>query len=244
MDYGTSYLKPAGGTQVKPLDYQHPFADYLESLGNNIQYRALFTEGRGSATRKVIGRSPGGAAIAMELDGRRRARRSSCRPYRRASAPASAPTSPAAHGHGGAQRAADRRRRRRRRPGSRTSRVPGIDEARERARDGRGALRSCRDRGRRGAQRLPRPRPLPAHPLAGGQVRLRPAGARRPRAARPDDLSRGVDEPASFYYDGELRLPRNRSRAPKPWAWTRTTACASASRSASPRPATGRAASS
>ena len=29
MDYGTSYVKPAGGTQVKPLDYQHPFADYL-----------------------------------------------------------------------------------------------------------------------------------------------------------------------------------------------------------------------
>jgi hypothetical protein len=66
MDYGVSNLKPAGGTQVKPLDYQHPFADYLESLSNNVQYRALFTEpGLGG---KVIGRSPGGAAIAVELE--------------------------------------------------------------------------------------------------------------------------------------------------------------------------------
>jgi len=66
MDYGTSYVKPAGGTQVKPLDYQHPFADYLESLGNNIQYRALFTEP--GLNGKVLGRSPGGAAIAIELE--------------------------------------------------------------------------------------------------------------------------------------------------------------------------------
>jgi hypothetical protein len=65
-DYGAANLKPAGGTQVKPLDYQHPFADYLETLSNNIQYRALFTEpGLGG---NVIGRSPGGAAVAVELE--------------------------------------------------------------------------------------------------------------------------------------------------------------------------------
>jgi hypothetical protein len=66
MDYGTSYLKPASGTQVKPIDYQHAFADFLESLGNNIQYRALFAEP--GLNGKIIGRSPGGAAIATEIE--------------------------------------------------------------------------------------------------------------------------------------------------------------------------------
>jgi hypothetical protein len=68
-DYGPRYLKPATGTQVRPTDYMHPFADYLERLRGNVLYRVAFAEGGegfGSGA-KVIGRSPGGAAVALEI---------------------------------------------------------------------------------------------------------------------------------------------------------------------------------
>ena len=69
LDYGATYVKPAGGTHVTPTDYEHPFAAFLDSRRAGVQYRALFAEGAGGfgAHGKVIGRSPGGAAIALDL---------------------------------------------------------------------------------------------------------------------------------------------------------------------------------
>lgn len=68
-DYGPAFVKPASGIHVKATDYEHPFADYLERFRNNVLYRASFVEGAAGfgAAGKVIGRSPGGAAIAIDL---------------------------------------------------------------------------------------------------------------------------------------------------------------------------------
>jgi hypothetical protein len=62
-------LRPAHGTSVNVTDYQHPFADFLESERNHISYRVLFSEGADGfgANAKVIGRSNGGAAIAIDI---------------------------------------------------------------------------------------------------------------------------------------------------------------------------------
>ena len=68
QDYGSTYLKPASGIQVKPIDYEHPFADFLERQRSHVQYRALFAEGaQGLTDARVLGRSNGGAAIAIEV---------------------------------------------------------------------------------------------------------------------------------------------------------------------------------
>ena len=65
LDYGSAYVKPASGTQVQPSDFEHPFADYLERVHSHVQYRAIFAEAFSGA--HVIGRSNGGAAVAVEL---------------------------------------------------------------------------------------------------------------------------------------------------------------------------------
>jgi hypothetical protein len=68
-DYGTTYLRPANGVHVQVSDYEHPFADFLESVRNKVLYRVAFAEGAAGfgETAKVIGRSPGGAAIALDV---------------------------------------------------------------------------------------------------------------------------------------------------------------------------------
>ena len=69
LDYGPKRLRPAHGASVSVTNYEHPFADFLERGRHNVLYRALFaegTEGFGQAAT-VIGRSAGGAAIAIEL---------------------------------------------------------------------------------------------------------------------------------------------------------------------------------
>lgn len=66
-DYGPRFLEPAAGTHVAPTDYLHPFADYLESMRAGVSYRASLAEPGFGAATKVIGRSPGGAAIAAEV---------------------------------------------------------------------------------------------------------------------------------------------------------------------------------
>jgi len=63
-DYGPQYVKPALGMHVETADFEHPFANYLEGVRNNVHYRALFTEGASGFGGHVLGRSPGGAAIA------------------------------------------------------------------------------------------------------------------------------------------------------------------------------------
>jgi len=67
-DFGPAYLRHAHGTHVTVTDYEHPFAELLEQVRNNVFYRVMFTEGPNglAAEGKVIGRSPGGAAIAIE----------------------------------------------------------------------------------------------------------------------------------------------------------------------------------
>jgi hypothetical protein len=68
-DYGPNHVKPAGGTHVMATDYEHPFAAYLEQYRSGVEYRALFAEGASGFGDhgRVIGRSPGGAAIALDL---------------------------------------------------------------------------------------------------------------------------------------------------------------------------------
>jgi hypothetical protein len=68
-DYGAKYLKAANGVHVQVTDYEHPFADYLEKLRNNVLYRTAFAEGAAGFGDKArtIGRSPGGAAIAIDM---------------------------------------------------------------------------------------------------------------------------------------------------------------------------------
>ena len=68
-DYGHAYLVPAGGTEVRITDYEHPFAEFFERHKNAVQYRAIFAEGASgfSEPARVIARSPGGAAVAVDL---------------------------------------------------------------------------------------------------------------------------------------------------------------------------------
>lgn len=69
-DYGATYLRLAHGSSVRVTDYEHPFADYLERQNSNVLYRVRFAEGAngfGSGAR-VIARSPGGAAIGLDLE--------------------------------------------------------------------------------------------------------------------------------------------------------------------------------
>lgn len=69
MSYGRDFIQPATGTDVRASTYEHPFADHFERFRSNVLYRAIFVEGaRGFGEHgKVIGRSPGGAAVAVEL---------------------------------------------------------------------------------------------------------------------------------------------------------------------------------
>jgi hypothetical protein len=66
-DYGSEYLKPASGRAVKVLDWEHPFAGFLDST-TAFLYRASIAEGAaGFPGAKVIARSPGGAAVAVDV---------------------------------------------------------------------------------------------------------------------------------------------------------------------------------
>jgi hypothetical protein len=67
--YAPPYVKPAGGTEVIATDFQHPFAEVLERHRNTVEYRAVFAEGASGFGElgRVIARSPGGAAIGLDL---------------------------------------------------------------------------------------------------------------------------------------------------------------------------------
>ena len=68
-DYGTSFIKPAHGNSLTVTDYEHTFADFLEAQSHNVLYRAIFAEGVDGAGSQatVIARSPGGAPVALNL---------------------------------------------------------------------------------------------------------------------------------------------------------------------------------
>ena len=66
-DYGPAYLKPASGRSVKVLDWEHPFANFLDAT-TAFLYRASIAEGAaGFPGAKVIARSSGGAAVAVDM---------------------------------------------------------------------------------------------------------------------------------------------------------------------------------
>jgi hypothetical protein len=67
-DYGTNFVKPAGGRRVNVVDFEHPFANYLDARRGDVLYRASFAEGAaGFPGARVIGRSSGGTAIAIDV---------------------------------------------------------------------------------------------------------------------------------------------------------------------------------
>ena len=66
-DYGPAYLKPASGRSVKVIDWEHPFASFLDST-TAFLYRASIAEGAASFPgARVIARSSGGAAVAVDM---------------------------------------------------------------------------------------------------------------------------------------------------------------------------------
>ncbi len=189
--YGPSYLKPAGGTEVLATDYEHPFADFFERHRTSVEYRAIFAEGAsgfGDAA-KVIARSPGGPAVAVDLavgggrvvflpalparlstgdrTGLAAALVSGIRNTLLISAEGPAPAWVSGF------------------------EVPGLESGEGASRPRREQARSLRGRGRRGEGQLPRPGPLPAHSLAGRQVRAGPARPRRLDAAGHDIFREG-----------------------------------------------------
>jgi hypothetical protein len=67
-DYGPDYVKPAIGRHVNVVDWEHPFANYLDARRYDVLYRASFAEGAaGFPGSRVIARSDGGTAIALEV---------------------------------------------------------------------------------------------------------------------------------------------------------------------------------
>jgi hypothetical protein len=66
-NYGPDYLKPASGRAVKVTDWEHPFANFLDNT-TAFLYRASIPEGAaGFPGAKVIARSPGGVAVAVDM---------------------------------------------------------------------------------------------------------------------------------------------------------------------------------
>jgi hypothetical protein len=66
-NYGPDYLKPANGRAVKVTDWKHPFANFLDNT-TAFLYHASIPEGAaGFPGAKVIARSPGGVAVAVDM---------------------------------------------------------------------------------------------------------------------------------------------------------------------------------
>ncbi|HEX5368098.1 MAG TPA: hypothetical protein VFY10_01645, partial [Dehalococcoidia bacterium] len=67
-DFSSSYVKAASGRHLSVVDWEHPFANFLDARRNDILYRASFAEGaQGFPGAHVIARSNGGTAIAIEV---------------------------------------------------------------------------------------------------------------------------------------------------------------------------------
>jgi hypothetical protein len=67
-DYGPDYVRAASGRHLSVVDWEHPFANFLDARRNDILYRASFAEGaRGFPGARVIARSSGGTAIAIDV---------------------------------------------------------------------------------------------------------------------------------------------------------------------------------
>jgi hypothetical protein len=67
-DYGPNFVKAASGRHVKVVDYEHPFANYLDARRDDVLYRASFAEGAtGFPGARVVGRSAGDTAICIDV---------------------------------------------------------------------------------------------------------------------------------------------------------------------------------
>lgn len=67
-DYSATRVKAAGGRHVNVVDWEHPFANYLDAKRNEVLYRASFAEAPdGFEAAHVLARSDGGTAIAVEI---------------------------------------------------------------------------------------------------------------------------------------------------------------------------------
>ena len=78
--------------------------------------------------------------------------------------------------------------------------LPGIEDSQRTHPGRRSQAGRARSRAGRRPRRVPGHRPLPPHPVAGGQVRLRVAGARRPATARASGNSRPSMQPGHFSF--------------------------------------------
>ena len=59
-------LRPADGKDVRPTVPQHPVSGFLDDLAGRLRYRALF-DLKGFDGAQIVGRSVGGAAVAVEF---------------------------------------------------------------------------------------------------------------------------------------------------------------------------------
>jgi hypothetical protein len=67
-DYSSQHLKPAAGRHVNVVDWEHPFANYLDAKRNDVLYRVSFAEGPDAfENARVLARSDGGTPIAVEV---------------------------------------------------------------------------------------------------------------------------------------------------------------------------------
>ena len=67
-DYSSKHLKPASGRHVNVVDWEHPFANYLDAKRNDVLYRVSVAEAPDAfENARVVARSDGGTAIAVEI---------------------------------------------------------------------------------------------------------------------------------------------------------------------------------
>ena len=69
LQYGEPFLRRGVGAEIIPIEHDHPFGPFLQQYRAKLSYRAYFADdapGFAQAAR-VIARSVGGAAVAVEL---------------------------------------------------------------------------------------------------------------------------------------------------------------------------------
>ena len=208
-----TYVKPAGGTPGQATDYEHPFADYLETRRDNVLYRASFAEGADGFARRQRHRPQPRRRRDLRSTSRSAAgASSSCRPCRHASAPR-------------------RALRRRRQHGRRRSATPCCSTAEDEPPDWLQRVTAARPR-RRARQRWKtaeaqagaarelsstrRATPTAASTATGASSGRRASTASTCRCATPwllgfADLRAASTSRPSFYYDGETVFVETRS---------------------------------
>ena len=65
LAYGEPHLRRGAGSEIIPLEHDHPFGPFVEQFRGKLAYRAYLADGAPGV--RVIARSAGGAAVAVEL---------------------------------------------------------------------------------------------------------------------------------------------------------------------------------